>query len=333
MYLVIDFTQKVDNFMAAEAGGMAMVLFFIYKIPLIVVQMAPAAALISVIILFSTMKKNSEITGVKASGISVLRFSLPILISALLVSIGVFVFSELIVPFASTKSNDIWQKEVKKQDQQRFYNRSHIWFKGQKGIYWIRHFDGKQMVMEDAVFYLMDDLFQLTRRIDAKRVVWSGTGWKAEQGMVMGAKLDDPQQIKTFAELDLDLHENPEDFLRIEKRPEEMSYWELRHFAEKSALEGYDETRYLVDLNAKLSFSLLSFIIVLIGISITLGLKKGGAPLAVSLGIASSFFYVMLHGIFLSFGYSGVLPPVFSAWLASAVALLMGCFLFIRVET
>jgi lipopolysaccharide export system permease protein len=89
----------------------------------------------------------------------------------------------------------------------------------------------------------------------------------------------------------------------------------------------------VVDLNGKLSFPLLSFVMVLIGIPIALGLKKGGTPLAVSLGIAACFLYLLMHGLARSFGCAGVLPPIFSAWLASLAFLLFGIYLMIRVET
>lgn len=176
LYLVIDFVQKIDNFMEAHASVLALLQLLLYKTPLIAVQMAPVASLISVIVMFSLMKKNNEITAAKACGISVLRLSFPVLLASMALAVAVFILSELLVPYASTRSNDIWQREVKKQDQSRFYNRSDIWFKGQKAIYWIRHFDGKQMVMEDPSFYFFDDAFGLTKKIDAKGPYGPKTG-------------------------------------------------------------------------------------------------------------------------------------------------------------
>jgi len=333
LYLIIDFTQKVDNFMEANASSYAMWLFFIYKVPLIAIQMAPVAALISVIILFSLMKKNNEITALKASGISVFSLSLPVLFASMVLSIAVFLFSELAVPYACTKSNDIWQSEVKKRDQKRFYNRSDIWYRGTDAIYWIRHFDGEQMIMETPSFYFFDDSFHLIKRVDARRTVWTGDRWKAEEGLILKTGDGDVFTLERFRELDLTLPEDPETFLRTVKSPEEMSYWELKRYAEKTATEGYDKTRYLVDLNGKLAFSLLSFVMVLVGIPAALGLKKGGVPLAVSLGVAACFVYYLIHGLARSLGFAGVLPPVFSAWLTSLAFLFLGIYLMMRLET
>ncbi len=319
--------------MEENASNTSMFLFFVYKIPLIAVQMAPVAALISVIILFSLMKKNNEINALKANGISVFSLSLPVLFSSMVLTIAVFLFSELAVPYASTKSNDIWYEEVKKQGQRRFYNRNNIWYKGTKAIYWIKHFDEEQMVMETPSFYFFDDSFHLIKRVDAKRTIWTGDGWKAEDGIMLQMGDGNFYKLEKFKEIDLMLPENPEVFLKTLKSPEEMSFWELKRYAEKTANEGYDETRYRVDLNGKLAFSLLSFVMVLFGIPAALGLKKGGAPLAVSLGIAACFVYYLIHGLARSLGFAGVLPPVFSAWLASSAFLLLGIYLMMRLET
>ncbi|SPD73886.1 Permease, YjgP/YjgQ family [uncultured Desulfobacterium sp.] len=333
LYLVIDFVQKIDNFMEADASGLALIRFFLYKTPLIAVQMAPVASLISVIVMFSLMKKNNEITALKACGLSILRLSFPVLWASLGLAAIIFIVSELLVPFASTRSNDIWQREVKKQDQSRFYNRSNIWFRAQKAIYWIRHFDGTQMVMEDPSFYFFDDDFFLTKKIDAKRAVWIKDRWKAEDGIIQRAVDKDSYRFEMFSEMELDIPENPESFLRTEKKPEEMTYWELKRHAEKTAAEGYDDTQFQVDMNMKLSLPLLSFIMVLIGIPIALSINKGGTPLAVSLGIASCFLYLIALGLGRSLGFSDVLPPMFSAWLASLIFFFLGVYLMMHVET
>jgi lipopolysaccharide export system permease protein len=333
LYLIIDFLQKIDNFVEAEASAGAMLAFLFYKVPLIAVQMAPVAALISVVVMFSFMKKNNEMTALKACGISVFRLSLPVLFASIGLSIAVFLFSELAVPYASSKSNDIWDRNVSKRDQGRFYGRNRIWYKGTNSIYWIRHFDGKRMVMEDPAFYFFDDSFHLIKRIDAQKAIWVGDRWRVQEGIIQKMGDEGVYNLSRFKEIDLRLKETPESFLRTVKLPEEMSYWELKRYAEKIAIEGYDDTRFLVDMNVKLAFPLLSFVMVLVGIPITLGLKRRGAPLAVSLGIAACFLYYLIFGLAQSLGYSGVLPPVLSAWLASLAFLFFGSYLMMRLQT
>jgi len=333
IYLTIDFIQKIDDFIEANAANSAMLAYFLYKIPFIMVQMVPVAALISVIVMFSLMKKNSEITALKASGVSVFRLSLPVVVASICLAIAVFLVSELIVPYASSRSEGIWNREVKKRDQKRFYGRGHIWYRGDNAIYWIRHFDDKLKVMNGITFYFFDESFHLIKRIEARRAIWTGDTWRVEQGSIQVPGDGGAYDFKVFKEMDLNLPEKPEVFLRPVKRPEEMSYWQLKRFAEGVRLEGYNASRYLVDMNIKLAFPLISLVMVLIGIPITLRLKRGGTPLAVCVGIGVCFLFLVNMGFARSLGISGVLPPELAAWLANIVFLLFGIYLMMRMET
>jgi lipopolysaccharide export system permease protein len=333
LYLVIDFTQKIGSFMEADASNRVMIMFFIYKLPLVLVQMAPATCLISVVVLFSLMKKNNEITALKACGVSVIKLSLPVLAASICLTVAVFLFSELVVPYASKKSTDIWYSDVKKRSQARYYDHVFMWYRSHRAIYWIRFFNIKSMEMVAPTFYFFDDEFHVTERIDAKRAAWVKDSWKVQEGTIMKLRDDGSYGFERFNEMDLMLPETPEAFVKIDKLPEEMSYWELRRYAEKTAHKGYDDTRFIVDQHLKLAFPLLSFIMALMGIPVALILKKGGTPLAVCLGITACFLYIVIFGFTRSLGYAGVLPPMLSAWLANFAFLLLGAYMLMRVET
>jgi len=111
-----------------------------------------------------------------------------------------------------------------------------------------------------------------------------------------------------------------------------MSYWHLKRFADRVRQEGYDATKYYVDLNIKVSFPFIIIVMVLIGIPIALGRKKSGVAVAVTLGIALCFLYLVVLGVSRSFGFSGLLPPLLSAWLANGIFFLLGIYLMTNVD-
>ena len=333
LYLIIDFLQKIDNALEAHASFAVLAAFFFYKLPHITIQMIPVAVLISVIIMFSLMKKHNEITALKACGISITKISLPVILASTGLAVSVFLLSELVVPYCSSKSISIWNKDIKKRDQKRFYGHNHIWYKGHNSIYWIRHFDKKKMIMEDPTFYFFDNSFRLTKRIQGRSAIWTGKKWRIKKAVVQELIKGGCYELNRSKQLDITLPESPEAFLTTEKKPEEMSYWQLAHYAEKIQLEGYNATRYLVDMNIKLAYPVISIIMAFLGISISLGLKRGGTPLAVSVGIASCFLYLVTIGFARALGLSGVLPPCFSAWIANFIFFLFGVYLMMCLET
>lgn len=333
MYLIVEFIQKIDDFIEANAPNSLLLAFLFYNLPYILVQMIPVATLLSVIVMLCLMEKNNEITAMKACGVSVFKLSQPIICVSILISIAVFLFSELIVPYATERANEIWQVQLHKGKEERFYGKNNIWYRGQESIYWIRHFDSTKKAMEDLTLYFFDNSFHLTKRIDALVGIWNGREWELRDGIIQEALDGDEYDLKKFERLMITLPEKPEAFMRSVKQPAEMSYWQLKRFAERVRLEGYDVTEYLVDMNIKLAYPLINVVMVFIGIPIALGLKRGGTPLAVSLGIGACFLYMVSYGLSRSFGLSGLLPAAFSAWLANFIFFLFGVYAMMRLET
>ncbi len=333
IYLVIDFIQKIDNFIEAEAPGSALFAFLFYKTPYIMIQMTPVACMLAAVVMFRFMEKDREIMAMKACGINVLQIARPVILLSFLMSVAVFLFSELVVPYASSKSNAIWNAEVKKKDATRLYGKTHVWYKGKDSIYWIKHFDPEKGLMEDVSIYLFDKSFRLSKKIDARKGVWTGAGWKFHEGIIQRTSAEGEYDLEPFEEIHLDLQVTPESFSKVVKEPEEMGYWELKRYARTIRREGYDATRYMVDMHVKLAFPLINLVMVLVGIPIGLAIKRGGTPVAVSLGVVACFFYLLIFGFSRSFGISGVLPAGLSAWLANAVFFFTGSYLLMRVET
>ncbi|MFC1531982.1 LPS export ABC transporter permease LptG [Thermodesulfobacteriota bacterium] len=332
LYLVIDFVQKIDNFVEADVSKGVIFSYFFFKSPYITIQMIPVATLISIIVLFCLMKNNNEVMAMKACGLDVLRISQPIIIISLLISIFTFIFSELIVPYSSSKSNEIWDIEVEKQDPTRFYGSDQIWYKSSNAIYWIRHFDNDRKIMQNPTFFFFDNDFRLIKRIDGKRGIWKDGVWKIEEGIIQMAQKDGDYKSTKFHELLLKIAETPDTFVRRIKQPEDMSYQQLKRYSDRVRSEGYDNTRYLVDMNIKVAFPFISLVLAILGIPIALLLKTGGIPLAVAIGVGLSFLYMVTMGISRSFGLTGILPPLLSAWTANLVFILFGVYLMMYID-
>ncbi len=107
LFLMVDFLQKIDNFVQAQATKGAMVLYFFYKVPFIIFNMIPAAALIAAVIFFSSMRKRNEVTAVKACGLNIVAVCRTIIAVAFFITVFSFLYSETVVPFASSKGQGI----------------------------------------------------------------------------------------------------------------------------------------------------------------------------------------------------------------------------------
>jgi lipopolysaccharide export system permease protein len=114
-----------------------------------------------------------------------------------------------------------------------------------------------------------------------------------------------------------------------------MGYMELKRYVKKIQAEGYDATRYLVDMHGKVAFTLVSMILVIIGISFSLMKteRSGGIMQCIGVGIVVGFSYWVVHALSMSFGRSGTIPPVLSAWIANLILGSISIVMYLRVKT
>jgi len=330
LYLIIHFFGRVDEFSEASLPTRVVISYFLYKVPIIFVHTLPVSTLIATIVVFSIMKKNNEITALKSGGIDILQLARPLLILGVFISTGLFLFSETIVPITSSKSYEIWRVKVRQKDPGRYFGRDQIWYKAQGAIYWIKRFDPKRGIMKRPCFYFFDDSFRLRQRIEAQQAVWKGNKWQAINGIII-KRTEEGYVSEIFQIMDLDIPERPEAFVQEELKPEELSYWQLKGFIQRIRAEGYDPTKYLVDLHIKIAFPFIVVIMILIGLPLTLKIQKGGAAVSVSAGIALAFLYLLVLGTCRALGFAGIFPPLLAAWLANGLFFFMGIYFLLRV--
>src|SRR3989339_1358889 len=98
IYIVVDFFEKIDDFLEAGLPFSKALIFFAYKTPFIIAQITPVGLLLAVLIVFGLMNKNNEIIALKSAGVSVYHLLKPMIALGLLMSFFMFFLSEAIVP-------------------------------------------------------------------------------------------------------------------------------------------------------------------------------------------------------------------------------------------
>lgn len=331
LFLLIDFIQKIDNFVEAGAPFSSLIAYLLYRIPFITEQMIPVALMISVIVVICLMKKNREIMAMKACGLDIFKVFLPVIFISISLSIFSFILSDAIIPFTSSRQNEILEIEVKKHDPTNFYVSRQIWYKSKNNIYWIKYFDAKTKTMEEPVFYFFNNQFILVKKINGEAGRWVNNRWEIENASIQTLKNDD-YLIEKVALLPLGIPETPEMFIKKIKKPEDMSYGQLKRHAEKVGAEGYDNTADLVNLNRKLAFPFIAAVLALLAIPIGLWEKINGIPLSITIGIAACFLLFLIMGFARALGLAGTLPPMLSAWTANILFSLLGVNLIMNIK-
>jgi lipopolysaccharide export system permease protein len=187
--------------------------------------------------------------------------------------------------------------------------------------------DPKKRALKGFTLYEFDNQFRCVQRIDANEARWVDEKWRFYEGTIRDFDESGSVQATSFEEMDFPMKEDWESFHRSSWDSDEMSYAELRTYIREIQASGYDATRYLVALHSKLSYPLLNVIMVLIGIPFALKSgRSGGVALSIGVSVMIGFIYGVVFYVFISFGKSGVLPPILACWIPTFLFGLAGIF-------
>jgi len=334
IFLLIDFIERIDNFMETDLPFSRFIEYMLLKIPFILSQILPICVLLAVLITFGLMIKNNEIMTIKGSGISIYYLLQPIVWFGVISTIVMFILTEFVVPLTADKANYIWYKEIKHQKVHTSREKN-IWIRGDGLIANIAFFHPGKQTAHGITLYFFDNHFKLTRRLDARNAHFENDQWIFESPV--NQLLEETGETKKVTypdQLALPLTFKPSDLVRVSKKSEEMSFSELKAYVEKIRKEGYDATIYQVDLYVKTAFPFICLIMSIIGSGTALKQSKiSGLAQPVVFGIVAAFFYWMMNSISISLGHAGQLPSFLAAWSTNIIFGSFGLLTLLKAES
>ncbi len=322
LYIVIDLFGHLDEILKNKVASNIVLKYYLSFIPLIFVQTAPIAMLVSTVYVLGNLSKYNEIIAMKAGGMSLWVIIRPFLLLGFFLSLIVFAINENIVPGASITTKTIKEERMEKKPNapgEKLIENVAIYGANNQMIY-ARFYDAVKKTLVNPIIMVNDEEKNLTTKIIADEGKWTEAGWTFYHCTVYNfdknnQMLGEPQ---LFPEKSVLIEEKPDDFLRYEVRAEFMNYKQLKKYIKRLYGAGSKITnKLLVDLNYKLSFPFISLIIVLVGIPFAITTKRGGALLGVGISIAIALLYYGVIAISIAVGKAGALPPILSSWLAN----------------
>lgn len=334
VYNIILFFQKIDLFIKKQAALYLIFEYLIFKSPEVIFQWTlPYAVLLATLLTLGNLSNHNEITAMKAGGISLYRIVSPFILIALIISFFSFLGNEYLLPYTNEKTHYILDVKVRKEKPFGFFKNYKIWYRSENLIFNVQMIEIEKNVLKGLTIYEIDQKFKLTKRIDASEAKWLNNRWQLLNGVIRNFGVDGSINVKLFEIIEINIPVTWENFKNIERRSREMSYTELRNYIQKIQYAGYDATRYLVELYSKYSFPLLNIIMVLIGIPFSFKTARSkGVTLNIGISIIIGFIYGIIYYIFVSFGKSGVLPPLLASWTPTIIFTLAGILALMSVR-
>jgi LPS export ABC transporter permease LptF/LPS export ABC transporter permease LptG len=305
--------------------------------PYFLYNTAQYGVLLAVLITLGLMERSNEITALKATGISIYRVIVPVLLAGSLVAVALFLSDQFYLPHAN-KRQDALLNKIKGRPAQTYLNPSRKWIFGQHGtIYYYQFFDSDRNQFGDlSVFQFNPANFQLVNRIYADRAHWEEklNRWVCEQGWqrtFQNAAIGDYKKfdVSTFNVVS----EPPTYFKKEVKQSLEMNYEQLSRYIHDLQQSGFEVVKLKVQLYKKLAFPVITFVMGILAIPFALSAGKRGAVAGVATAIGVAVVYSLVSGLFEAMGNISQLPPVLAAWAPDAIFAFLGGYLILRVPT
>ncbi len=342
LMLVFTFFELLGDIIRNQTPLIVVGEYLINLTPNMVYNLTPLSVLIAVLVVFGLMNRTSEITAMKATGISLYRMIVPVLVIASLLALSLFVFDELYLPSANRRQEEL-RNIIKGKPAQTYQNLDRKWMFGkqQRGkpgrIFYYEFFDAYNDRFANVTIFEFDPAtFSLTRRIFASSAHWDPqfNRWIFEHGWERSFNSDQITDYKTFEVSTFPEIIEPPTYFKQELRPsQEMSFNELRRYIQALRQSGFDTMRLRVQLNRKMAYPLITLVMAILAIPFALSMGRRGSLAGIAVAIGMAIAYLFVDGTFEAMGNVDLLPAFLAAWSPDILFGLAGSYLLLRTHT
>lgn len=316
VFILVDLFDRLDNFIEAGLGLRDVVLYFLYKIPSMISQIAPAVFLLALLIQLGLMRKSRELTALAACSIPYSRLVRIFVGYGLVCCLVQLLFSQFVGVVGFRESRRIWDEKVRGRvvDGRTLNN---VWFR-----------EGDRIVQLGGItpdagtgtgFRMLtlgpdgDRVESVTR---ARKVRVENGVWNLDNGVIMS-----PHRFETesFEKKSLSLETDPGDFLAIDPKVKLQSLpaWQLLSMIERLEQSGSNVERLKAALHMKIAYGTSILVMALIGLSLATRIENIYALVPVGLILVFVYYTAFMLGV--TAGEKSLLPPSLGPWMANLV--------------
>lgn len=334
LYGLIDFLEKVDDFIEHGAEPIHYLLFPIYNLPLILSNTLPMAVLLAAFATIGSLSRTNQLTALSGGGISFGQISRPMFFCALVLSGAAFFSNAWIMPLANRQANYLMEAELRGSSPERVESNDLFLRDGNRILNIASVFPDKEELTGILVLQF-DENFALTERTEADRAHFIGNGrWRLQNSQTWTFSVENPRILsyKQAEGVIVNLGRPPEALVEHWQNPEDMTLSELLRRSRRLATQGRDVRPLRIETQTRLARSATPLIMVLLGIPFAL---QRGRRASFALGFIGSLVifmvYFLLEATFTAFAHAAILPAWVAAWAANLLLGLVGLWFFLRM--
>ena len=337
VYLVVDFFERLRNFLGNDADITVMLLYFLYRVPYMFLELAPGAALLATILTLGFLNKNQEITAMRSCGMSFFQIATPFLAFGIVASTILFAFTAVVVPLANKQAKYIKEVVIQKKPQALTLGKDGLWLRfGQNALLKIGGVKESGTILQQVRLYRMGEDFELKAIVEAEQATYRAQEWILKFAKSRQINSEGRIHAMQYEELAIDLPLTPHDFRTwMTVDPKNMTLRQLGDYIDRLSRDGHKSDQYSTNYWGRMAYSTVTFVMTLIGLSISFR-RTGTREMTVSKGVGQAlgiaFLFFAIHRLGIELGENGALLPILSGWFAVSMFLIVGINMFLRVR-
>ena len=329
--IVFDVNENLAKFSEYHAPLKAIVFdYYLNFIPYFANLFSPLFVFIAVIFFTSKLAGNSEIIAMLASGVSFKRLMRPYMFSCVLISALSFYLAAFVIPHGTVVKQNF---ESMYKNKKRTTAADNVMLQVGKGVIaYIQHYDNQ---MKKGYGFSLDrfENKKLVSHMTATEVQydtisdskyhWTATNWKIRELRGMREHITSGMKKDTLIQME------PTDLVYSKGQQETFTSPELKAYISKQVDRGSSNVvQYQVEYHKRIASSFASFILTIIGLSLSSRKRKGGMGMYLGIGLALSFGYILLQTVSATFAIQADTPPILAAWIPNIIFAVVAYFCY-----
>ena len=327
--VVFDVNEWIDNFINNKAPVKAIIFdYYANFIPYFSNLFSPLFVFISVIFFTSKLAENSEIIAMMSTGMSFKRLLRPYMISAAIISIMTYGMGAYVIPKGNVTRLNFEDRYKKKKKQEYVRN---VQVEVDSGV--IAYMERYENYNKTAYRFSLDKFVdkKLVSHLTARSATYDTTTvnkWTLKNYMIR--EMDGLKETITKGErLDSIIKMEPQDFLIMKEKQETMTSSELSAYIERQRRRGFANIKeFEIEYHKRIAMSFASFILTIIGVSLSSRKVKGGMGMYLGAGLALSFSYILFQTVSATFAVNGNASPFLAVWVPNIVYTFIAIYLY-----
>jgi lipopolysaccharide export system permease protein len=327
--VIFDLSEKIDDFLENNAPFRKIIFdYYLNFIPYFAVLFSPLITFISVIYFTSRMAYNTEIIAILSSGVSFRRLLVPYFVAAFALTLFSFALNNFVIPHANARKLSF--EETYYHNAPKVVRERNIHKQVEPGIFvYLESFNTTTNVGRKFSLEKFEN-GKLVSKLLSEDIRWDSTKnkWHIRNYYIRNFK-NEHQVLHEGKDLDTTITLTPGEFRRRDNAVEAMNLGELNQFVREQKLQGApDIDLYLIEKHRRISFPFSTFILTLIGVSVSSKKVKGGIGMQLGIGLLISFSYIVFMQFSSQFAISGAFSPFIAVWIPNIIFAVIAVFIY-----